>query len=353
MTSRTRNRTRIKNHLAKKPGAYPASVQVLLFNDTEWEELIEECCHLHGGGKTYAQVKRLGASGDGGRDVEARLIPELEANQWDLYQAKHYKDPVGPSTFFPELLKFFGHLVAKTYPAPRFYYLCSPKNAGPDLHNLLAAPEKFKERFLADLAAGKSGIKVPKGEAGPKLVAHVTTFDFSTIKEYLVRDLLELHASNQTLHFKRFHIAAVRGDDPIAPAMPGIEEQVYVSELVGVYCEHCQAPLTLKEIIEHDDYREHFQDCRNEFFCAEGLKRFSRDLMPGEFERLLDMVVIGVRSAVNSPKYKSSMDRLEAAINRANTLQVNDSPLHPRVRSGDLPGTCHHLVNDGRLKWLK
>ncbi|MFM0069290.1 ABC-three component system protein [Paraburkholderia aspalathi] len=73
-------------------------------------------------------------------------------------------------------------------------------------------------------------------------------------------------------------------------------------------------------------YADHFTDCRVEFYCAEGLKRFSRDLFEhDEFATLLDMVLKGVRTAVSSPRH----------------------------RAGDLPGTCHHLVNEKKLRWVK
>jgi len=60
-------------------------------------------------------VKQLGGAGDGGRDVEARLVPALIVGEWNLYQAKHYNAGITPSEFFPELAKFFLQLVASTY----------------------------------------------------------------------------------------------------------------------------------------------------------------------------------------------------------------------------------------------
>ena len=45
--------------------------------------------------------------------------------------------------------------------------------------------------------------------------------------------------------------------------------------------------------------------------------------------------------------------RVDAAVEKASTLQVSESCLSPQLRPGDLPGTCHHLANGGRLKWVK
>jgi hypothetical protein len=47
------------------------------------------------------------------------------------------------------------------------------------------------------------------------------------------------------------------------------------------------------------------------------------------------------------------MERVDAAVERASTLQVQESRLSPQLRGGDLPGTCHHLANRNRLKWVK
>ncbi|KGC96384.1 hypothetical protein DP62_5751 [Burkholderia pseudomallei] len=148
------------NQYVIKPGALPPSLMVRHFKPDEWEEFIERSAlQREVNGRPYHQVKRFGGPGDAGRDVEARLASMLTAYEWDLYQAKHYKAQLTPGEFFPELAKFFCHLAAGTYPTPRRYFVCSPQNAGPDLHDLIANPATFKQRFLGDWAAGKTGMK--------------------------------------------------------------------------------------------------------------------------------------------------------------------------------------------------
>jgi hypothetical protein len=85
------------------------------------------------------------------------------------------------------------------------------------------------------------------------------------------------------------------------------------------------------------------------------LQRFSRDIYPheDEFERLLDMVYAGILPTVAQLRLKTGMDRVDVAVDKASTLQVQESRLSPQLRGGDLPGTCHHLVNEGKLKWVK
>lgn len=112
--------------------------------------------------------------------------------------------------------------------------------------------------------------------------------------------------------------------------------------------------MTLPEVLQEQRYLEHLQSHRALFYCAEGLKMFSRDLYgEEEFNSLLDMVLVGVRPSVNSLKHKSGEERLDAGLSSVAGLKVNDSVLSLRLRPGDLPGTCHHLANQGKLAWVK
>lgn len=342
------------NQLVIKAGALPPSLMVRHFKPDEWEEFIERSAlQREQNGRKYHQVKCFGGPGDAGRDVEARLTDALTADQWDLYQGKHYKAPLTPGEIFPELAKFFRHLAAATYPTPRRYFVCSPQNAGPDLHDLIAAPAKLKQRFLTDWAGGKTGMKNLVSYLTPEVRAVIDAFDFARIEECLLRDLLGWHAIDHATHCRIFHIEAERGDDPAMPLLPTEDEQIYVEELVAVYAEQGSSARTVEEIML-TAYADHFTDCRVEFYCAEGLKRFSRDLFEeDEFSKLLDMVLKGVRTAVSSPRNRVGLDRLDAAVNRASSLTLTDSALHGRMRGGDLPGSCHHLVNEKKLRWIK
>lgn len=345
-----------KNRFTAKRGALPPSAQVLHFSPDQWEQFIEGACLLRplDAGAKYACVKKLGGAGDGGRDIEARMVATLETNQWDLYQAKHYAAGLTPSNVFPEFAKFFKHLLAGTYPQPRFYFLCAPRGVGNDMHDLLAKPSSLQKRFLEDWKAGKTGFKGRTTELTDDLLNLIQGFDFSLFRECQLRDLLQWHALDQRAHFELFGIESERGDDPGAPSQPSVDEQIYVEQLVRVYCEHSGASMSVDDVMMTAPFDEHFQDQRTLFYCAEGLKIFSRDLYgEAEFNALLEMVLVGVRPSVNGLKHKTGLDRLEAGLAGVSTLRFNDSVLEPRLRPGDLPGSCHHLVNQKKLKWVK
>lgn len=346
-----------KNQFVVKRGALPPSAQVLHFSPDQWEQFIEAAC-LHrpidDEGAKYAFVKKLGGAGDGGRDIEARLVATLEEDRWDLYQAKHYAAGLTPSNVFPELAKFFKHLLEATYPKPRFYYLCAPRGVGSDLHDLMTNPTLMKQRFLDDWAAEKTGFKGRASELTDDLRAVIQRFDFGRIRECQLRDLLQWHTSDKRAHFDLFGIESERGDNPDAPSSPSVEEQIYLEELVRVYAEFSGNEMCLAQAMITAPFDEQLRDHRALFYCAEGLRMFSRDLYgEDEFNELLSMVLGGVRPIVNSLKHKTGLDRLDACVTGASTLRVDDSVLAPRLRASDLPGSCHHLVNLKKIKWVK
>lgn len=341
------------NRLVVKRGTVPPSVFLHTVSDKQWEEFIAAACRQRTiNTAKYVSVKVLGNAGDKGRDVEARLQAALVADGWDLYQAKHYEQRLTPGNAYPELVKFFGHLLAKSFPVPRKYYFCAPKNVGPELHDLLASPDNLRTSLLTAWKAGTHGLSA--GRLTSAMEAFINAFDFKRFEECQVVDLLAWHAEDANAHCKLFGIEPERGDDPSVPAHAEAHEMTYISELIRAYTEAEGVPMDLSQVLADEGYREHLAAAREAFYAAEGLKRFSRDIyVEDEFKKLLDMVLIGVRLKVKSPLLKSGLQRHDAAIDAARTLTVTDSVLHTRLRGGDLPGTCHHLVNDKHLTWVR
>lgn len=354
-SSKNSKRKKRRNQFVGKGGVLPPSAIVMHLSHDQWEVFIETAClyrQINDG--NYVQVKRLGNAGDAGRDIEARLVDDLVKDKWDLYQAKHYDHRLTPSDAFAELAKFFTNLSAGIFPVPRRYFFCSPQNAGPDLHDLFAKPGDLKARFVKDWRAGVTGLKEWKEKLTPEVESVVDAFDFSRITECLVRDLIKWHSNDQARHFNLFGIEPERGDDPSVPAVPADDEFGYINELLRVYAENSKTEITLDQAGKSADYAEHLSAARGAFYCAEGLKRFSRDLYTeDEFSRLLDMVHAGIRPAVSSPKHKTGLERLDKAVDVAATMNVSESKLSHRIRGGDLPGTCHHLVNENRIHWVR
>lgn len=346
-------RTPKPNRLVVKRGTVPPSVFLHTVSDKEWEEFIAAACRQRKiGAAKYGSVKVLGNAGDKGRDVEARLQTALVADGWDLYQAKHYEQRLTPGNAYPELVKFFGHLLAHSFPVPRKYYFCAPKNSGPELHDLLANPNNLRTALFSAWKAGTHGLNAAK--LTPEVEAFIIAFDFNRFEECQVVDLLAWHALDSNTHCKLFGIEPERGDDPAVPAQAEAREMIYISELIRAYTEAEGVPMDLAKVLADEVYREHLAAAREAFYAAEGLKRFSRDIyIDDEFKNLLEMVLKGIKLKVKSPLLKTGLQRHDAAIDAAQALAVTDSVLHTRLRGGDLPGSCHHLVNEKQLTWVR
>ncbi|WP_188984173.1 ABC-three component system protein [Pseudomonas matsuisoli] len=306
-----------------------------------------------GDGEKYKFVQRIGGAGDAGRDIEARYTLELSDGMWDLFQAKHYTSAIGESTLYPELAKVIHHISIKTYPSPNFYYVCAPKNTTPKLHDLIAKPDILKIKFQQSWTEGKYGIDPEKFPLTKEALDILRKFDFSKIKEYPIKDLIDLHSKNHLAHEILFGVESTRGDNPAIPELPTSKELIYINQLLKVYSEHGGSDLTLDHALKSVEYGEHLSGCRGEFYSAEGLKRLSRDVFPGEFERFLTAVLDGIKRVSASPVHKTGMDRLELVLERASNLQITNNPLSRRLLPADLPGACHQLVNEEKLKWVK
>ncbi len=346
-----------KNRLVATGGAIQPSSKILLFTPDQWEEFILAASQrrILPSASRYASVKRLGGAGDGGRDIEARFGKDLLRDQWDLYQAKHYDHGLTQSDAYPEMAKFFKQLALKTYPRPKTYYWCCPRAIGNELHNAMAAgAASFKAKFIAAWQNETHGMKGKAAELTSEVIAAINEFDFEQFVECQVHELLSWHKLDVAAHNELFGVVAERGDDARVPDTPAAREDKYIAELLSVYSEHQKSPVTLNDV-DDGGYAEHYAAQRQVFYCAEGLQRFSRDIYPNEpeFERLLEMVHAGIRPTMAQLKLKTGMDRLDAAVDKASSLQVRDSRLALQLRGGDLPGACHHLVNEGIFKWVK
>jgi hypothetical protein len=183
-----------------------------------------------------------------------------------------------------------------------------------------------------------------------ELELFIQTFPFEIIKNKTPADLLEVHSRNAIKHWEKFGVVAPRGPNPEMPLDPSFEEQRYVEALLKVYAEREGKPVADSTSIPAT-FRKHFQAQRRLFYSAEGLNRFSRDKLPGAFDDLLQQVEIGIGSVVSTP-YPNGMKRLTATLEVAQTLRIGTNPLQSRLQAGDVPGSCHHLANQGRVNWV-
>ena len=333
------------------PGPPPPTPEqrLLLMEDVSWEQFIETCAMQLQSEGFYKQVIRLGGSGDKGRDVCGYTVLPPTEGSWDLYQAKYYSGTLSPSQFAPEVAKFLWSVFSDAYNRPRAYYICALR-IGPKLLDLLLNPEAMRAWILDEWKDRKGDFGTFKQPLSDNLRAFIESFPFDIMQRRTPRELLAMHSRDADRHWSEFGVLAKRDPNPDVPDVPESTEAKYIGALLEVYAEHGGSEVTSIHSIPAA-LRKHFRIQRRLFYCAEGLNRFSRDKLPGAFDDLLDQLELGVGSIVTAP-HVNGFARLQATLVAAGSLTVASTPLQARLVAGDLPGSCHHLVNLERLCWI-
>src|SRR5262245_30195321 len=125
----------------------PATLAAVLkeirnYSAAEWELFVEEW--LRGLTKEYLSVKRLGASGDLGRDVVGFTDNGGLEGVWDNYQCKHFERPLPAAVAGLEIAKVIYFVFLKKFAPPRKMYFVAPRDVSTELADLLSSPTKLK-----------------------------------------------------------------------------------------------------------------------------------------------------------------------------------------------------------------
>lgn len=320
------------------------------YNDKEWEIFIEECVDELKSTNNYIRVINFGGAGDKGRDICAYTQDESTKSTWDLYQAKHYGSvSTNPSNFFPELAKFFDMLISNEYSIPNKYILCTLK-IGSKLKDYFLNKEKYKLDFIK-FVKEKNGVfstYTIQNELDV-FINYVEKFNFKLLTFLTPKELLEIHKTSKN-HFRRFGELSHREDDPLVPNKITEYEDIYIKELLKLYNDFSGKNFTLESLDQK--FKNHLYSQRKVFFIAEGLNRFSRDKLPNEFEKLLNEIFDAL-SVLLYGFYDNNMEKFTQLISFANNLKVTNNPLSYRMKAGDIPGCCHHLVNNKKFVWVE
>lgn len=334
------------------PGPPPITPEqrVVLMSDDAWESFITGCCEQLRTEGTYTQVKHLGSTGDKGRDVAGYLqFPPVDG-MWDLYQAKAYANALSPSNLLPDLAKFIFNVYNRTYTLPRYYIISGKKDVGTKLYTMLEKPDSLRQWLLEQWKEKGGDFGSFKQDLTPQLENFINDFDYKIIKEIKVYDLLTIH-SRSPKHWSEFGILPQRGPDPAVPPTPTADEQTYIHEILLAYSDHEKCNLETPKNIP-SKHKRHFEGCRQQFYFAEGLNRFSRDYIPNAFDELLKEVRSGISPVLDDSTHVDGLKRLNETLKFAPTLSVTTNPLKERLKSNDLMGACHHLANRREVKWV-
>lgn len=302
----------------------------------------------------YAKVERCGGAGDMGRDIIA--FETVGGGVWDNYQCKHYGKSLTPVDVWLELGKLVYYTYIGAYTCPRRYAFVAPCGVTTTLSNLLRRRDNLRNGLIQQWDAKcRRGITTTKEiPLTGALRAHLDSFDFSIFEALQPLRLIDEHSRT------RWHVARFGGGLPPRPpaapppATPTPVEAGYVRCLLDAYGEHLKRAIAAPSDLDAENIlKEHFGDSRVEFYSAESLRSFSRDtLPPGEFEKLQNEVLDGIRDEIRADQ-PSGYARLLAVVKAARALQLTGHALNTRIAVRDRGGICHQLANDKKARWVR
>lgn len=336
--------------------------RIALYSDGEFEEMIKEWAfyyvrNLKG---EYKQVRRLGGSGDMGRDVIGYVDPDSDPVVIDVYQCKHYGHKLQPAEFWPELAKLCIFTFEKKIPLPRKYYITAPQDCGPDLTALLDQPDDLRREFIAawKKADAKKPLHKAKGGASYALTgdleAYVNAFDFKRIRCKDIEEVVDELRKVPHKYSPRFGGGLLKPPpvDLVPPDEIAESESGYVECLLAAYRQHkSDGSLTCEALTDY--LLDHFKISRVRYYCAETIREFSRDGLPESYTyaQVQDQVYHNIFDTVQRRDFKDGYDRTLHVATVAATTQIVH-PLKSYLKVASLQGICHQLANEGKVKWV-
>lgn len=303
----------------------------------------------------YHEVRRIGGSGDKGRDIIGYLDDSLQ--NCDIYQCKHYGGSLAPSQYWTELGKLCYYTHNGDYAIPKQYFIVASQGLGPAMRTLLDNPKTINGELIAkwDQYCKKKITDIMEITLTTSLRQYIENFDFSIVKDIPPLTLITQYA--ETKWFKYRFGGGLRrrpkADNP--PSTMDAEEKTlpYVTQLLGVYSEYAQTPFTDVESVKSvESLFDHFERQRRDYHSAQSLKRFSREEFIDEdpYEEVKEEVFSAVVD-VSKRKYDSNYDRVNETLNEARRISLDGNELG-KINPSDKSGICHELVNDTKLKWV-
>lgn len=308
-------------------------------------------------GKQYNEVQRRGASGDKGRDIVAWIDPPgTPSRRWDLYQCKHYKNPLAPSDFHVEIGKICHYVHGGDYSWPQRYFILTHKGVGNDLQDLIDRPEDFRAS-LKKFWDAQCATKIVRGSniklEGP-LLDFVEKADFSIIHAVSPSTLIEQHSHTKYHAYVFGTKLKARPPVPTPPIEPTVTETEYVKAMYGAFSEHLGANVaSINQCVSHSYLRPAFNHARVCFYSAESLKEFARESWPDDtcFNAIVQVVNQGISFVMTLP-HRDGFERMQKVCEVAISVQVDGANPLGVPFPNDRVGICHQLANDGTIKWV-
>jgi hypothetical protein len=330
------------------------AIRLKELDEDQLEEFIELFADCIGAG--YLAVHRMGQANDKGRDVVGFLTPAKHEGPWHLYQCKRKTkgSALGAPEALVELGKLFYHYIEGAYlTLPTKYVFVAPRNVTGPLRDLILNPSTLKARLLADwdtyCLTGITGRGNGKTPLTPQIRAAIEAYDFGQVDYLPATGIVKHSAAGPALTRV---LKVVPGDAPVgvAPSTLQAEEIEYLDQLRQVYgAARGTSFVTVEAVLADKEYGPDLSDQRTRFFEAAVFKRFHRDNTDANaLEAFQQDVYLGV-VGVHRRRHPTGFDRLCAVMDHASVMAAAIGGKLARVPVRQ--GMCHHLANEGTMKW--
>lgn len=144
------------------------------------------------------------------------------------------------------------------------------------------------------------------------------------------------------------------------PSIATSNEQAYIGELLIAYGDaEGITDFTETELQSHKEYQEDLEDRRIDYYAAVSIERgvmeLNADKLSDQFDVLKEETLDGVKDTARK-SYPNGYEKMLSVMEHASTLAFENYLLSKSpywISSKIKKGVCHHLVNEGKLKWVK
>lgn len=325
--------------------------QLLALDDTQLEEFVHDWVAKKI--DVYVEHENFTGSGDMGRDVVGFLTEQRHEGAWHNYQCKQYNKKITRPLALLEIGKILYYASQNQFTIPEKYYFIAPKGINRPLETLINNPSQFKQALI-DEWEDCCETKIVKNSKIPltkEVLDIINKFDFSNVKALQVTQILSDPDINSVLYkwFKHDPGVAPKGS---VPQEIENKEQEYIGQLLFAYGERLGTVFnTFKDIESHDVHFRNFKMQRIRFYDADAFQRYYRDnTAPHTVEQIKDDIFCSIIDLCDLVSYKDTLDKITAILGEVTKIQLSgDISLY--ATNSVRQGLCHHLVNEGQLKW--
>lgn len=301
----------------------------------------------------YKKVTRCGGGGDMGRDVIA-----ISDSGWENFQCKYYAKKLSVADSILEVGKIIYYSFLDEYTLPSKYYFVSPKGSSTDLIKVLSdvSGEKMKNQLIArwDKTCKDEITKKKSIPLNGSLLDYINNkVDFSIFDDIPPLKLIELHSHTpyHAIRFGTYH--KIRPEPPKAPEdIDWVCEQVYIQALLDAFSEYKATKIDMVTLPKSTALLKEMSSARNNYYSAEALDRFSRDWLPQNcFSDLKEQCHEAISASINM-NHQNGYVRYLNTSDTAVKVTYDSHPLNHYMKLQDKKGLCHHLANEGAIKWI-